>query len=211
MGKKVNSIRELDRMGLNRHVMCITRNMEEALFFARANPKGSIRTDRIYESAYDLPFYVYEDQEEFEHLIPKLCQHIKEGLILILSNGHAYDAELRYNLVCSIDRDYWCRAEWSTKQVPLRHMYRYPERLISLYGHIDGRLSDWEISNRAANTIDLREIFQRLQELFLVVDAKDLYGKHLEVSVYNTSCGTRNTDMVFWEISTTHTLKRIGL
>lgn len=71
MGKKVNNIRKLDRMGLNRHVMCITRNIEEALYFVRANPKGSIRTDRIYESAYDLPFYVYEDQEEFEHLIPK--------------------------------------------------------------------------------------------------------------------------------------------
>ena len=72
MGKKVNSIRRLDHLGLNHHVMCITRSMEEALAFVRENPKGSIRTDRANESAYDLPFYVYEDQKEFERLIPKL-------------------------------------------------------------------------------------------------------------------------------------------
>lgn len=115
MGKKVNSIRRLDHLGLNHHVMCITRSMEEALAFVRENPKGSIRTDRANESAYDLPFYVYEDQKEFERLIPKLCRHIKDGLILILSNGHAYDTELRYNLVCSIDWEHCCKAEWSVK------------------------------------------------------------------------------------------------
>lgn len=200
MGKKVNSIRRLDHLSLNHHVMCITRSMEEALAFVSENPKGSIRTDRANESAYDLPFYVYEDQKEFERLISKLCRHIKDGLILILSNGHAYDTELRYNLVCSIDWEHCCKAEWSVKQVPLRHMYRYPGELVSLCGHIDGRLSDWEISNRAANRVDLREIFELVQALFLTVDKKGLYGKQLELSVYRVPCGTQNEHMVFWEI-----------
>lgn len=200
MGKKIKSIEKLDCLGLNHHLMCITRNVEEALEFAKKHPKGSIRTDWVVESGYNLPFYVYETFEEFLELVPKLQQDTKNGLVLIISNGHAYDDHLRYNLVCSIDRDGMCKAEWSVKQVPLRHMYRYPEDLVSICGHIDERLGNWKICNREANAVNLREIYNRIQELFLGVEEKRLYEKELEISVYRVPCGVQDTDMVFWEL-----------
>lgn len=200
MGKKLKSIQKLDSLGLNHHVMCITRKLEEAVAFALAHPKGSVRTDFVSDSAYHLPFYVYETWDEFQSLLPLLKKDLVNGLELILSNGHAYDEDLRYNLVCFIDRSHQCKVEWSVKQVPLRHMYRYPNQLISLCGNVDDRLANWEVTNRELNAIDLREIYTRVQELFLIVDTKGLYGKHMELSVYRVPCGVYKEDMVFWEL-----------
>ena len=191
----------MDRYGLNHHfaeaVTDIGRSDQLAEVFSY---QFTIRTDRNTGIVKDLPFYLIDTKEQYYAIRDVLIQNIRKGLILILSDGHHYDKFLRYNLVLSVDYDGHFLAEYSSINVPLRHMYRYPKYLANVTGNVNDRYQNWDTLNRIAGGVDLREIESLINQQFLVIEKSMLYRRYLELSVYQVPCGTRHETVAYWEI-----------
>lgn len=198
---KIKSFEQMDRLSLNHHQIKVVCSLPEADQTVRDYAYCcSIRTDRDFGIKKDLPFYLVDKPEHYQDIRCLLQENLDAGMILLISNGRQFDKYLRFNMVMSMERDGKFQAEYCTKNTPLRHMYRYPSKLVYIRGNVNERFGDWEVDNREANTIDLREIRNLIAKLYLKVENLYLYGKHLELSLYWVPCGTLKEEIVFWEL-----------
>lgn len=99
----------------------------------------------------NLPFYLVENYDQYNDIRMHILDNLNAGMILLISDGRRYDPFLKYNMVFSIGYDSLFHAEYSIRNVPLRHMYRYRNDLINVTGHIDERYGSWDIQNRENN------------------------------------------------------------
>lgn len=199
--KKEAAFRQMDRLGLNHHNVYITQRIEEAdLIIKSFGFLCSIRTDCCHGVTKDLPFYLIEDPADYFKARIQIQEHLHSGMVLLISDGRHYDGFLKYNMVMSVAYDGTFRAEYSTQNVPLRHMYWYPKDLINITGHIDERYASWEILNRENNKISIREIKNLLYQVYLKIEQLHLYNCQIELSVYKIPCGVLHEHVIYWEI-----------
>ncbi|MGN0485555.1 MAG: hypothetical protein ACI4HI_18605 [Lachnospiraceae bacterium] len=199
--KKMQGFYVMDQLGLNHHLAEAVKDMDKADYLAELfGYQFSIRTDREYGITKDLPFFLIDSKQQYDSIRSRLMRCIEEGMILILSDGHRYDNALQFNMVLCIDCDGSFLAEYSSRNVPLRHMYRFPDDLAHISGNINERYQDWDISNRIAGGIDLRELESILNQLYLMIEKTMLYRRYLELSVYKVPCGTKQEPIAYWEI-----------
>lgn len=198
---KLKAFRQMDSLGLNHHRTEVVTSLEVAdTLAAEFTYQFSIRTDRNHGITKDLPFFLIDEKEQYLEIREKLKALLMDGFVLIVSDGHRYDPYMKYNLVFSVNYDGEFKAEYSTKNVPLRHMYRYPKELVQVSGNINERYPNWDIRNRQAAKIDFRQIRDMIYLQYMWVEKLDLYRRHLELSVYRIPCGIRNEEIVYWEI-----------
>lgn len=201
MYSKVESVKNISKLGFNRHNMIFTNSFDEAERSIKLyNYICSIRTDREGNNTKNLPFYVLNNQKEFEDIKEKLLANIKDDMILIISDGHHYDNKLLYNMVVCFDKDGEFNAEFNCRNVTLRHMYNYPNDMVGINGNINDTVASWIVNNKEHNKINIRNVGNLLNRLYEIVYDKNLYDKHLEISVYKDKCGIMNEEYVCWEI-----------
>lgn len=196
---KVKSLQSLLMSGLNVHEFYVCKNFESLWqSYIALGKECTIRTDKAYaKPGSQLGFFIARYIAPSE--LKKIADVIKQnGCIAIISNGLKYDDHLRYNIVYKIEEngDFYC--EFSRLKVPLRHMYRHPETLNSASGNIDELLKYWNrhVSKQEKYRIDFREIRELLREEYKL----GMFGKTVEMSVYNVKCGILNKNKVYWEI-----------
>lgn len=115
--KKIDSIRDLHRRGMNTHEMVITNNLSEAVAAAKAYGEFTVRTDGApgWGDGSDLPFFVHTGSWDPTGHFKEL---LEEGLWLIISNGIKYDPIQNYNAVASISKNGDYHIELSARKVP---------------------------------------------------------------------------------------------
>ena len=198
---KLKAFRQMDKLGLNHHRTEAVISLEVAdALAAEFTYRFSIRTDRSYGITKDLPFFLIDEKKQYLEIRENLKTLLADGFVLIVSDGHRYDPYLKYNMVFSVNYDGQFRAEYSAKNVPLRHMYRYPNELVQVSGNIHKRYPDWDIRNRQAAGMDFRQIRDMLYLQYIQAEKLGLYRRYLELSVYQVPCGTRNEEVAYWEI-----------
>lgn len=201
ISQKEAGFRRMDRLGLNHHMVYIAHDLSEANRSVRTcGFPCTIRTDRYYGVTKDLPFYLVENAKGYENIRKQIQDNFDSGMILLISNGRQYDVFLKYNMVFSVGYDGCFRAEYSTRNVPLRHMYRHRESLVNVTGHIDERYASWEVQNREHNQVDLREIRDLFYQIYVKIEEQHLRNRQIELSVYHVPCGTLHEPVIFWEI-----------
>ena len=201
MSSKIDSLTNIDKLGLNHHNYVVVYDIAQADYLAKKfKYKFSVRTDKLNGYNKDLPFFLFDNEIEYFCNRKMLQTLLSCNYTLIFSDGHLYDDFLKYNMVLYIDRNGDFIAEYSAKNVSLRHMYQYPNELSLIRGNINERYCDWCLSNIRVAGIDVRIIREKIYEQFLIIDKFNLYGRYLEMSVYMKSCGVNNSDTVYWEI-----------
>lgn len=199
--KKLECFRQMDRLELNHHHTESVTSLEVADFLAeKFEYRFSIRTDRNYGITKDLPFFLIDEKRQYFLIRKNLQELLNMDFILIFSDGHHYDPYLKYNLVFYMNYDGNFQAEYSAKNVPLRHMYRYPDTLVQVTGNINERYPDWDIRNRQVAEIDFRQIRDTIYLQYMRAEKLQLYRRHLEMSVYTVPCGVRHEEIAYWEI-----------
>lgn len=201
LSKKEAGFRQMDRLGLNHHNTYVVHDMEEADEVVKScGFLCSIRTDRYHGVTKDLPFYLVEKEDGYKGIRMQIQDNFDAGMLLLISDGRHYDSLLKYNMVFSVGYDGLFRAEYSTRNVPLRHMYRHSDDLINVTGHIDERYGSWEVQNRDRNQVDLREIRDLFYQVYLKIEKIHLRNRQIELSVYRMPCGTLHEPVIYWEI-----------
>lgn len=200
---KLKSMHRILNLGLNVHDFIPCRTVPEIIYaYIRLGKTCTIRTDKLgAEQGSQLGFYKADNISLLE--INKIADEIvKNKWIGIVSNGLKYDKYLRYNIVYKLDRNGDFTAEYSRKNVPLRHMYKYPETLTTITGSLNDDIRLWEVYKPAleSDRVDLREIQDILRSEFLICLNNKLFGRYIEMSVYNTDVGPLKQNKVYWEI-----------
>lgn len=201
MYNKVESLKKIRKLGLNIHNTIITDDLsilEDMI--KKYDYVCSIRTDKEYGITKDMPFYLINGQDDYKRVKSNLALDKKEDMMFILSNGHQYDDRLIYNMVVSFEKDGKFTCEYSVKNVPLRHMYRYPRDIIYIEGNINETVASWDIKNKEHNKINIRLIGERVAQIYMETHDKGLWDRNLEISVYREKCGELNKDHVYWEV-----------
>ena len=120
-------------------------------------------------------------------------ESIEKEYKLIISNGIQYDNIQEYNMVVKFNKKGDFLFEASELKIPLRHMYRHP--LLSCSGNLKDEVSQWEIYN-ARYGINKIYIKNDLLSLYNY----QLFNKWLEITKYPIQVGTKNKNIVFWQI-----------
>lgn len=193
MFNKINSLKSIVKLGLNVHRFYIPNSYKEYIKLLQDLSFCTIRTDHetIKEN---LPFYIVNTQKNDMRLIDNIWDEAQQNNYkLIISDGIKYDSIQEYNLVTKINENGDFIFEASELKIPLRHMYRYP--LLSCYGNIADKISDWDIINNKYG-LDKRTIKRDLEILYTY----GIYNKWLEVTKYPQGVGIKNEPIVFWQI-----------
>lgn len=201
MSSKIDSLKLIDKCKLNHHNFVVVKSIEELDNFAKnCNYKLSIRTDRKTGITKCLPFFLIDNQIEYYYNRSSFKLFMLCDYLLIASDGHFYDDYLKYNMVISIEKNDDFVAEYSSVNVPLRHMYKYPNKLAIISGNVNERYFDWYLYNTRVSGLDIRLIRDKIYEQYLVVLKNNLFNRYLELSVYSKDCGVNNSDTVYWEV-----------
>lgn len=201
MLNKIESLKRIKRLGLNIHNTVFTNDLEVIKRVVQEyNYMCSIRTDKEQGVTKDLPFYLISSKDDYERVHDKLALNKKEGMVFIVSNGHQYDTSLRYNMVVSFERDGSFDIEYSPINVPLRHMYRYPEEMVYIEGNINETVASWKVNNKEHNKINIRDVGKEVASIYMEIYNKNLWDRNLEVSVYDKKCGELGMEHVYWEV-----------
>lgn len=201
MFHKIEAINKIRKLKLNIHNTVITDDLDELDKTVKYyNYICSIRTDREKGVTKELPFYLISSIDDYIRIKDKLKLNKQDSMIFIVSNGHQYDDKLRYNLVISFDKNGEFALEYNATNVPLRHMYRYPDEMIYVEGSINETVASWRVTNKEHNKISIREVGEIIASVYLDIYNKGLWDRNLEVSVYSKVCGELNKEYVYWEI-----------
>lgn len=201
MYNKVESLKRIQRLGLNIHNTIITDDLEEVdRTVSKYRYMCSIRTDKKTGIAKDLPFYLISTKDDYLKIKEKLKKNKLDKIMFIVSNGHQYDDSLRYNMVVYFERNGDFRLEYNAINVPLRHMYRYPEEMINIEGNINETVASWKVENKEHNKINIREVGRIAASVYMEVYSKGLWDRNLEISVYDRECGELMKEYIYWEI-----------
>jgi hypothetical protein len=191
--KKINSLMNLVKRGLNTHVFYIPETYWGYLNLVYTLSCCTVRTDHAVVSE-DLPFYIINLAVDSTEYIQNIWdQAVLNEYKLIVSDGIKFDEVKKYNMVIKIEKNGDFIFEASAKKVPLRRMYRYP--LLSCSGNIADEVSEWAVYNSipGINRIDLKKDIEELYTL-------QIFGKWLELTKYPLPVGILQKDIVFWQI-----------
>lgn len=201
MFHKIEAINKIRKLKLNIHNTVITDDLDELDKTVKCyNYMCSIRTDREKGVTKELPFYLISCIDDYIKIKDKLKLNKQDSMIFIISNGHQYDDKLRYNLVVSFDKSGEFVLEYNATNVPLRHMYRYPDDMVYVEGNINETVASLRVANKEHNKINVREVGEIIASIYLDIYNKGLWDRNLEVSVYSEDCGELNKEYVYWEI-----------
>lgn len=191
---KIKSLIYLDSKGLNHHLWYTAETFLSFKHIIKSLGNFcTIRTDHL-EKENDLPFFIVKN--ETEERLKEIWDIIEIGnYVPIISNGIKYDVDQLYNLCLKIESDGSFIFEASTLKIPLRHMYRYPDELLSAYGNISDRPNQWNFVNNTYG-IDRFQLLKVLQKIYTL----GIYNKYIECTVYPYSVGVFDDNIVFWEI-----------
>lgn len=180
--------------GLNIHEFVVPDSYEEFLkVLENYNFTCTIRSDNQRKNLI-LPFYIIT--EENNSLFRTIWEiSLLNNDKLIVTNGLKYDKLQSYNIVVKFDLNGDFIFEASSKKVPLRTMYKYPEYLLSAYGNIDDRLGDWKVIHEVYG-LDRRMLYNDLYKLYEL----RLFNRYLECTFYPIEVGIYKKDYVIWQI-----------
>ena len=195
MFKKLNSLLSLEKQGLNAHAFYVPTSFMAFLCLVYKLGTCTVRTDSKIHTA-SLPFYVLNTKTDLGTVYYDIWKEARENkYILIVSDGIKCDSIQEYNMVVKFEKNGDFFFEASDMKVPLRNMYKTPERLLSAYGNISEEVSEWSITNNVYG-IDRIDIKRDLENLY----AKELHGKWLEITKYPQEVGLLKEDIVFWQV-----------
>jgi len=190
---KIKSLQTIVNKGLNVHKFHIPDTYKEYKNLINEFKFCTIRTDHKTISQ-DLPFYVFDIEKDNEEKLNFIWEEsIEKEYKLIISNGIQYDNIQEYNMVVKFNKKGDFLFEASELKIPLRHMYRHP--LLSCSGNLKDEVSQWEIYN-ARYGINKIYIKNDLLSLYNY----QLFNKWLEITKYPIQVGTKNKNIVFWQI-----------
>lgn len=158
----------------------------------------SVRTDSFSLNNKDLPFLfvdgdLHEKMDEIHIFAERV---ITLGLSCILASAREFDKYLIANIVVTFEGDV-VMLEFSTRDVPLREMYKYPAELSSFVGSIFSKVSDFKRYGAVSQLED--EVLEKIIEQ---VFSKCKPGEnYFELSLYSTKVGILQDNIVFWHIS----------
>lgn len=187
-------------MGLNIHNFTIPECYMEFAYAVLNRGKCTIRTDHAWKTD-DLPFYVISITEE-NNTIGKFIEDrvsdiwdiaYQEGYKLIISDGIKFDPIQEYNMTVKLEKNGDFIFEASELKIPLRHMYRHP--LLSCCGNVADDVRGWHIFNQRFG-LDRISIKKDLELLYTY----EFFGKWLEITKYPEGVGTKNENIIFWQI-----------
>lgn len=190
---KIKSIKSIVQLGLNIHRFLIPSTETEFYNVLKDMQHCTIRTDHEKKTE-DLPFYVVNTKETSVDNIKNIWESAQqEKYRLIISDGIKYDSVQKYNLVTKIEKNGDFIFEASDLKIPLRHMYRHP--LLSCHGNISDNIHEWSCESEkfGINKVDIK---RDLEELYTY----QLYGHWLETTKYPIKVGTKQHNIVFWQI-----------
>lgn len=200
---KLSSLQGLMNRGLNVHNFLPCRSVEEIMSACRVfNGVCTIRTDKFgVGQGNELKFYVL-NKRNLLHEQMIASEIVGNGLIAIVADGLKHDHEIRYNVVYRIYKSGEFVIEYSRHKVPLRLMYKYPEKLNIIGGKLDDGIRYWEkhLAIHEVDRVDLREIRELLEEQYKVCLEKNMFGHYVEMTTYNSEVGIKREDKVYWEV-----------
>lgn len=196
MFDKIESLNSIVKLNLNLHQFYIPETYEEYIKLTNEFELCTIRTDHKYISE-DLPFYIFDKQKEQDDEYLDLIWNEAQGqqYKLIISNGIHYDKFQKYNMVVKLQKNGDFLFEASDLKIPLRHMYRHPASLLSCTGNLSEGIHLWHMFNKRYG----------INKLFIKKDLLTLYNyglfdTWLEITKYPIKVGTKNEDIVFWQL-----------
>ena len=199
---KLHSMYTMVNKGLNVHTFIPCRTVEEIIYaYKELGGICTIRTDKFgIGQSKQLKFYKADRISESQ-LLKIANEIIEDGCIAIVANGLRFDKSLRYNAVYMIKESGDFMIEYSRKNVPLRHMYNYPNELNTIIGNIDDSIREWTVykSKNESGRVDLKEIQELLLEEYEVCEKNKLFGRYVEMSTYKENVGPLNQNKVYWE------------
>ena len=191
MGLKLRNLDRLVKNGINVHEYVGIDNIDDLLEYSKNNKHFSMRFDRDKKNDA-LPFYTYDfDQiKNREEYLTKIMDEAKElGCILVCSTGHAYDDQLKFNFVVTIDMKMNFILELCSKKVPLRNMYREKTTIIR------GNLVDdsYNYINKYGNEYTLSDIRYIINWCI-----KHQY-QYIEGTLYKINVGMLKEKIIIWQ------------
>lgn len=194
MLSKIQSLVFLDTKKLNHHLWYTAAQFESFMYTIRALGNFcTIRTDHPTKEN-DLPFFIVD--HESEERLMEIWKIIDDGnYVPIISNGIKFDKDQLYNMCIKIESDGSFLFEASILKIPLRHMYRYPDDLLSAYGNISDKPNQWTFINNTYG-IDRFQLKKILEKIYTL----GIYNKYIECTVYPYSVGVFDDNIVYWEI-----------
>lgn len=178
------------------HEYVIPETFVELCNYVTHYDKCTIRTDHK-EITNDLPFYIIDSTKK-SYLIElaNIWTEAKEkSYKLIVTNGIKYDPIQNYNFVVRFSSNGNFTCEASDLKVPLRHMYRYPEKLLSVSGNISDDIQEWKIYNNA-NGVNRIELKHDLEEVYTM----QIMDRFIECTKYPFPVGIFKKQIVYWQI-----------
>ena len=195
MFDKIESLNNIVKLNLNVHQFYIPETYEEYRSLIDKFGFCTIRTDHKFKSE-DLPFYIFNKQKDSEEDLDLIWDEAQgKQYKLIISDGIKYDNIQKYNMVMKIQNNGDFIFEASDLKIPLRHMYRYPSKLLSCTGNLSDGIHLWHIFNKRYG-IDKLIIKRDLLTLYNC----GLFDNWLEVTKYPIPVGMKNENLVFWQI-----------
>ncbi len=193
MYNKINSLNKIVNMGLNIHRFYIPNTYEEYTNLVNKLEFCTLRTDHKTKTE-DLPFYIFNNKKDNVDKLNTIWNESRDKEYkLIISDGIKYDNIQEYNMVIKLQKNGDFIFEASELKVPLRHMYRYS--LLSCTGNISEEISEWKVYN-ARYGINKTIIKNDLLSLYNY----EIFNKWLEITKYPISAGTKNNNIIFWQI-----------
>ena len=194
MYRKIESLKEITKIGLNTHRYFIPNSYAEYRGLLRSLGVCTVRTDHSNKTK-DLPFYVVNIHEtEMEQVEFIWSDSIKNEYKLIISDGIKYDNIKEYNIVVKFNRNGDFIFDASELKVPLRHMYRYP--LLSASGNIADSVSQWDVIH---NKIGVNKL--SIKKDLEIMYTYGVYNRWLEATKYPKEVGINKENIVLWQIA----------
>lgn len=191
MGKKTLCLKKLEEQGVNVHEYKEIRSLEELIHYVELHPNMSVRFDDEYGTT-DLPFYVIDNGNR--ELLTTIALEAEHGkYTMLVSNGHQYDAGQVCNFVGRVDLTGKFELEYSTKKIPLRHMYR--SGTTSVRGNY-GESSTYDYLNQFENPISKKDLELILTYLFKM----KIYNRDIEGTLYPYPVGVQKQNIVIWQV-----------
>ena len=188
MGKKYKALLDIENRNLNVHEYLYNPDFLAYYEFCKVNKDVTIRSDSdgIIEC---LPFYVIDDFNLISFCGVWLDIE-KNGYDIILSNGHKFDNNLICNLVGYVESNGNFELEYCYDKVPLRYMYNGRNLIYS-----KGNIFTEELYG--CKYINYENIFDFVYKLLY---DKELFKRHVEMSLYNIPVGTKKSNVIYWQI-----------
>ena len=191
MGLKLRNLDKLVKNGVNVHEYVGIDNIEDLINYSKEHEHFSMRFDRDKKNDA-LPFYTYDaniedNNEEYLTNIMNTAQEL--GCILVCSTGHAYDDQLKFNFVVTIDTKMNYILEICSKKIPLRNMYKEKTTIIK------GNLVDdnYTYINKYGNEYSMNDV-----KYIINWCLKHQY-QYIEGTLYKIDVGMLKEKLIIWQ------------